>query len=100
MTIDSFQGSDLKKITKSIDLENCECYIPIKSKTIYAQCTLTKKSNNSTLEQVSFIPVKFAKLGKVISIKKDHCWDNDWIISNIGSYLVEVEYDRTTYDWS
>ena len=66
----------------------------------YIQCTLIKKDYDSILQQVSYIPEKFAKLNEVISLKKydDYCWDNDWKVSSVGSYIIDVENDRMIDD--
>lgn len=68
--------------------------------TKYIQCTLTQKHYNSILQQVSYIPEKFAKLNEVISLKKYHenYWDDNWKVTNVGSYSIEVENDRLIDD--
>jgi hypothetical protein len=68
--------------------------------TKYVQCTLIKKHYHSILQQVSFIPEKFAKLGEVISLRKhwENYWDNNWKISSVGSYVIEVNDDLPSYD--
>lgn len=64
--------------------------------TKYIQCTLTKKHYNSILQQVSYIPEKFAKLNEVVSLKTDYnYWTHDWKVISVGSYTIEVDYNPT-----
>ena len=67
----------------------------------YIQCTLIKQLNNSTLEQVSFIPEKFAKLNEILSLKdKNGHWDHNWKIIKLGSSVFEfTDYDGHPFDW-
>ena len=63
------------------------------------QCTLTKKHYNSILQQVSYIPEKFAKVNEIVSLKTDYSyWDNNWKVTSVGSYSIEVS-EQPTIIW-
>ena len=67
--------------------------------TKYIQCTLIKKHYNSILQQVSYIPEKFAKLNEIVSLKTDYdYWSHNWKVTSVGSYVIEVEFDRMIDD--
>ena len=52
----------------------------------YRQCVLQKQN----LEQVSFIPSKFAVVGKVIKIKDSNDnWDDGWVVMYAGQEVDE-----------
>ena len=53
---------------------------------MFAQCTLKKKlSETSAIIEVSWIPVKFAKKGKFLKLKRNKKWDNGWEVIAVGS---------------
>lgn len=67
--------------------------------TKYIQCKLIKKSYDSILQQVSYIPEKFAKLNEIVSLKTDYnYWDDNWKVTSVGSYVIEIENDRMIDD--
>lgn len=62
----------------------------------YAQCILTKGTKKTT----SWLPMKFAKTGKVLKLKDDGTWDDGWTVTEVGtiqdfSYVKEKERDFT-----
>lgn len=50
----------------------------------YRQCNLEKKLPNGTLNQVSYIPEQFAKLGKYLKLKEGELWENGWMVVCVG----------------
>lgn len=54
---------------------------------IYTQCILQKGS----VQQTSFIPSKFARIGKCIKLKNEDGWDNGWIVAEIGQTISEKD---------
>ena len=51
-------------------------------KQLYSQCLL-KKGN---IEQTSWIPEKFAHVGKILKLKnEDDKWSNGWIVCFVGN---------------
>lgn len=57
--------------------------------TTYTQCKLKRKLNDGgIIKKVCFIPNKFAKKNKSLSIKEDNIWVDGWI--------VEETYDTST----
>lgn len=61
-------------------MENC---LKIDDKTIYRQCYLERKINNTLECQTCWIPNKFAKVGRVLKIK-DGEWTDGWIVKFVG----------------
>lgn len=53
---------------------------------LYAQCVLRKDN----LEQVSYIPAKFANLNQVVKLKQeDGTWDEGWKVTYVGAVVNE-----------
>lgn len=57
----------------------------------YKQCFLTKKAGPVTWNQVSYIPEKFAVVGKVLKLRNDAgVWDDGWKVAGAnGTSLAE-----------
>jgi hypothetical protein len=49
------------------------------------QCTLKRATAWHTSEQVSWIPEKFAKVGKVVKLKEDGEWEDGWVVVHVGA---------------
>jgi len=47
---------------------------------MYVQCHLRKDN----IRQVSWLPVQFAEVGKILSLKEEEGWEDNWIISSVG----------------
>jgi len=47
------------------------------------QCVLQK----GNVHQTSWIPTKYAKIGKVLKLKGDNGWDNGWVVKNTYSEI-------------
>ena len=61
----------------------------------HRQCILTKKSKT----QVSWIPEKFAILGKFLELQDEKGnWDNGWKVSQIGDRKISKEVDERSRD--
>ena len=51
----------------------------------YRQCRLVKRTQSGELQQVSWIPDKFAVVGMVLKLRaEDKTWDNGWIVKFAG----------------
>lgn len=52
----------------------------------YRQCTLRKKlSEFSHAQQVSYIPEKYAEMGRTLKLKDEHDeWDDGWVVISAG----------------
>jgi hypothetical protein len=48
------------------------------------QCTLEKHKSDRTIKTVSWIPEKFAELGRIVDIKQDGKWSKGWKVGNIN----------------
>lgn len=57
-------------------------------KTFYRQCRMVKEG---CLFQVSWLPEKFAVVGKVLKLRNDDTgeWDNGWVVTCAGKNRVD-----------
>jgi len=55
-------------------------------KTKFRQCVLEKTPGHRI---VSYIPEKFAKVGKVVKLKNDGEWDDGWVVKFAGDLVDE-----------
>jgi hypothetical protein len=53
----------------------------------YRQCSLQK----GNVHQVSFIPEKYAVVGKVLKLKEQGVWIDGWVVHGIGELMSEDE---------
>jgi hypothetical protein len=54
----------------------------------YRQCVLRKGNATTT----SWIPEKFAEVGKVLKLKgDDESWDDDWVVHSVHARLPESQ---------
>lgn len=59
----------------------------------YRQCTLTRNLSGQTVQQVSYIPEKFAIVGEVLKLKNDEdIWESGWKVTQAGQDLVPEEF--------
>jgi len=71
------------------------CEYEERSTELYRQCRLEKYVDGIIYKQVSWIPAKYAKHGKVLKLRhEDGSWDNGWIVAEIGEELQEHQVDR------
>lgn len=56
----------------------------------YRQCELVLKET----KQVAWIPESFAKVGRVLKIRKNSKWTNGWVVKSVGGREDE-EFVRT-----
>ena len=58
---------------------------------MYAQCSLTKELPNGGLAKlVSFIPIKWAVVGKRLRLKdSEGVWTEGWVVESVGSVVAE-----------
>lgn len=49
------------------------------------QCILIKKDGDATHQMVSWIPEKYAKIGKILKLKDDNEWSNGWVVESVSS---------------
>lgn len=57
--------------------------------TYYRQCTLERRQLESVVRMVSFIPEKFANLGKILRLRdNDGAWIDGWLVAAVGSERV------------
>lgn len=57
-------------------------------KTFYRQCRLVKEGR---LFQVSWLPEKFAVVGKILKLRNEdnNEWDNGWLVTSAGDNRVD-----------
>ena len=62
----------------------------------YKQCILSKPTPKGKLMEVAWIPVEFAKKGKILKLKQeDGEWTDGWIVEDVGSTLNPIEVIET-----
>jgi hypothetical protein len=59
--------------------------------TMYRQCLLRKPEGVATLEQVCWLPVRFAVVGKTLRLKEDG-WQGGWRVSEAWPTLRHEDY--------
>ena len=58
----------------------------------YRQCRLVKQTQTGELQQVSWIPDRFAVVGKVLKLRADDkTWDNGWVVQSAGHNRLSVD---------
>jgi len=69
---------------------------------MYRQCRLEKKTQTGVSEQVSWIPSRYAVVGRILELKEGESWDNGWQVISAGAeqdgaYLIDrsQDYKRT-----
>ncbi len=50
---------------------------------MYTQCKMICKIDDTTTEDISFIPIDFARVGRRLRIKKDGEWTDGWIVTEV-----------------
>ncbi len=50
---------------------------------MYTQCKIVRKTNEGLCEDIAFIPIEFARIGRNIRIKKDNEWIDGWTVSEV-----------------
>jgi hypothetical protein len=67
------------------------------SKNYYRQCSLSKPTVRGQKTQVSWLPERFAVIGKVLKLKDGENWDNGWEVTGVGDTRQEesVLIDRS-----
>ena len=70
----------------------------------YKQCHLVKRvSPTETLEQTSWIPSRFAVVGKVLRLRDEgeggQVWTDGWVVTNVGHELPDEAVIRQQRDW-
>lgn len=52
----------------------------------YRQCRLVKRTATGELQQVSWIPDRYAVAGKVVKLREeDGTWDDGWVVRSAGT---------------
>ena len=51
------------------------------------QCFLVNRSRNHQKVKTSWIPEKFAEVGKVLKLKEGDEWEDGWEVVHVGSRL-------------
>ena len=69
------------------------------SVTYMRQCKLHKKAGDGSYrEQTSWIPERFAKIGKILKLRESGVWDDGWgVVSVGGRETAEAVHNRSRY---
>ena len=58
----------------------------------YVQCAMRRIITGGSMRTTSYIPMHYAKLGKVLRLKDDcERWVDGWIVECVGDVIVEGE---------
>ena len=59
----------------------------------YSQCILEKTENNGVLKLVTYIPEKYAKMNKKVSLKNKETdeWENGFVVTFVGGFITEED---------
>ena len=63
------------------------------------QCYLEKKEQDELRCQVSWIPEKFAKMGKVLKLLDNDNWVDGWRIVGVGARKLSKEVSERSQDY-
>ena len=67
-------------------------------KTEYCQCDMERKIGDSVYSLVSYIPVKFARVGSVLKLRDDHGdWTDGWRVLRAGPPGPEPQAPHVTF---
>lgn len=71
----------------------CESYGPQDRQQTYRQCDLSRENYDNTFyRKTVWIPSEFAHVGRLISLKLDGEWVDDWIVDKVHTDpMTEVE---------
>lgn len=53
----------------------------------YQQCKLVKHLADSKIYTVSYIPEKFAVVGKTVKLQRNGKWIDGWVIESVGDVV-------------
>lgn len=59
--------------------------------TFYRHCVIRKKIPEGELQQHTWLPEQFAKIGKIIKIREDGVWNDGWEVKEASSSLLAEE---------
>lgn len=56
-----------------------------KENIFYVQCLLQKKKDNCLETYVTFLPLQYAKKGKILKLKSrgQESWDDGWVVTDV-----------------
>jgi len=67
---------------------------------MYCQCLLKRKLENCSIIDVSWIPVEYAVIGKVLKLlKEDNSWENGWVVIKVYGMRNEEDILRMNWDY-
>lgn len=56
----------------------------------YRQCRLKRKTKTGHSIQTSWIPKKFAEVGKILKLKNhEDEWENGWVVETVSETILE-----------
>lgn len=64
----------------------------------HRQCTLEKPTEGGVMRQVSWIPEKFATLGKYLRLLENDVWENGWKVAMVGGRKPSAEVNVRSRD--
>jgi hypothetical protein len=59
--------------------------------TFYRQCRLVKKTTRGERQKTSWLPEKFAVLGKALRLRQGEEWEDGWVVTMVSESRLEDE---------
>ena len=60
--------------------------------THFIQCTLKRKISGGVAITTSYIPQRFAKIGKTLKLKDElDRWNDGWVVDSVGDIVIEAD---------
>jgi len=67
---------------------------------MYRQCVLTKKVlSGGEMKEMTWVPLKYAKKGKYLELKRDGKWENGWFVKSIGEVVPSEKVEAMQYEY-
>jgi len=67
---------------------------------MYRQCVLTRKtSSGGKIKEVTWVPLKYAKKGNYLELKKEGKWVNGWLVESAGEAVSSQKVEAMQYEY-
>jgi len=68
---------------------------------MYRQCVLTRKtSSGGKMKETTWVPLKYAKKGNYLSLKRDKKWENGWLVESTGKPVSSEKVEAMQYEYT
>ena len=68
---------------------------------MYRQCVLTRKisSSEAKMKETTWVPIKYAKKGNYLALKKDGKWVDGWLVESAGEAVPSEKVEAMQYEY-